>query len=94
MAQFLAELARADLSPATVRGYRYDLRHFLTASTRSMAKNSNGSASARSSCAAGGETIPPRPVGQIRTGTIDRIIEMSNAELGLKALLGQLPHRF
>jgi len=29
MAQFLAELARADLSPATVRGYRYDLRHFL-----------------------------------------------------------------
>jgi site-specific recombinase XerD len=29
MAQFLAELARADLSPATIRGYRYDLRHFL-----------------------------------------------------------------
>jgi hypothetical protein len=29
MAQFLTELARADLSPATVRGYRYDLRHFL-----------------------------------------------------------------
>jgi hypothetical protein len=29
MAQFLAELARADLSSATVRGYRYDLRHFL-----------------------------------------------------------------
>ena len=27
--QFLAELTRADLSPATVRGYRYDLRHFL-----------------------------------------------------------------
>jgi hypothetical protein len=24
--QFLAELACADLSPATVRGYRYDLR--------------------------------------------------------------------
>ena len=29
LVQFLAELARADLSPATVRGYRYDLRHFL-----------------------------------------------------------------
>jgi integrase/recombinase XerC len=29
MAQFLAGLAREDLSPATVRGYRYDLRHFL-----------------------------------------------------------------
>jgi hypothetical protein len=31
---------------------------------------------------------------EIRTGTIDRIMEMSDAELGLKALLGQLPHRF
>jgi hypothetical protein len=30
---------------------------------------------------------------EIRTGTIDRIMEMSDAELGLKALLGQLPHR-
>jgi hypothetical protein len=29
LVQFLAELARADLSPATVRGYRYDVRHFL-----------------------------------------------------------------
>ena len=26
---FLAELARADVAPATCRGYRYDLRHFL-----------------------------------------------------------------
>jgi hypothetical protein len=93
MAQFLAELARADLSPATVRGYRYDLRHFLTASTRSMAKNSNGSASARSSCAAGGETPHLALSVEIRTGTIDRIIEMSNAERGLEALLGRLPHR-
>jgi hypothetical protein len=32
--------------------------------------------------------------GEIRTGTIDRIMEMSDAELGLKVLLGQLPHRF
>ncbi|HTT81669.1 MAG TPA: hypothetical protein VMF86_18550 [Stellaceae bacterium] len=31
---------------------------------------------------------------EIRTGTIDRIMEMSDAELGLKALLGQLPRRF
>ena len=31
---------------------------------------------------------------EIRTGTIDRIMEMSDAGLGLKALLGQLPHRF
>ena len=69
MAQFLAELARADLSPATVCGYRYDLRHFLTASTRSMAKNSNGSASARSSCAAGGETSHLAPSPEICTGT-------------------------
>lgn len=30
---------------------------------------------------------------EIRTGTIDRIIEMSDVELGLKALLGQLPRR-
>jgi hypothetical protein len=30
---------------------------------------------------------------EIRTSTIDRIMEMSDAELGLKALLGQLPHR-
>lgn len=29
---------------------------------------------------------------KIRTGTIDRIMEMSDLELGLKALLGQLPH--
>jgi site-specific recombinase XerD len=29
MATFLASLARDDLSPATLRGYRYDLRHFL-----------------------------------------------------------------
>ena len=27
--RFLASLAREDLSPATLRGYRYDLRHFL-----------------------------------------------------------------
>ena len=26
---FLASLARDDLAPATLRGYRYDLRHFL-----------------------------------------------------------------
>jgi site-specific recombinase XerD len=30
MAPFLASLARDDLAPATLRGYRYDLRHFLT----------------------------------------------------------------
>jgi hypothetical protein len=30
---------------------------------------------------------------EIRTGTIDRILEISDAELGLKALLGQLPRR-
>lgn len=30
---------------------------------------------------------------EIRTGTIDRIMEMSDLELGLKALLGQLPRR-
>ena len=29
MTKFLASLAREDLSPATLRGYRYDLRHFL-----------------------------------------------------------------
>lgn len=29
MAPFLASLAREDLAPATLRGYRYDLRHFL-----------------------------------------------------------------
>ncbi len=29
MVPFLASLARDDLSPATLRGYRYDLRHFL-----------------------------------------------------------------
>jgi hypothetical protein len=29
LACFLASLAREDLSPATLRGYRYDLRHFL-----------------------------------------------------------------
>jgi hypothetical protein len=28
MASFLASLARDDLAPATLRGYRYDLRHF------------------------------------------------------------------
>src|SRR3954454_1015239 len=29
MAPFLASLAKGDLAPATLRGYRYDLRHFL-----------------------------------------------------------------
>jgi integrase/recombinase XerC len=29
MASFLASLAHDDLAPATLRGYRYDLRHFL-----------------------------------------------------------------
>src|SRR3954452_9462661 len=29
MTTFLASLARDDLAPATLRGYRYDLRHFL-----------------------------------------------------------------
>jgi len=29
MAPFLAKLAHDDLAPATLRGYRYDLRHFL-----------------------------------------------------------------
>src|SRR5271165_1413063 len=29
MAAFLASLTRDDLAPATLRGYRYDLRHFL-----------------------------------------------------------------
>lgn len=29
MAPFLASLARDDLAPATLRGYRYDLRHFV-----------------------------------------------------------------
>jgi site-specific recombinase XerD len=29
MVSFLASLARDDLAPATLRGYRYDLRHFL-----------------------------------------------------------------
>jgi len=30
MVSFVASLARDDLAPATLRGYRYDLRHFLT----------------------------------------------------------------
>jgi len=30
MAPFLASLAHDDLAPATLRGYRYDLHHFLT----------------------------------------------------------------
>src|SRR5277367_1009103 len=30
MASFLASLARDDLAPATLRGYRYDLLHFLS----------------------------------------------------------------
>ena len=29
MASFLSSLAHDDLAPATLRGYRYDLRHFL-----------------------------------------------------------------
>ena len=29
MSPFLASLAKDDLAPATLRGYRYDLRHFL-----------------------------------------------------------------
>jgi hypothetical protein len=29
MAAFLLSLERDDLAPATERGYRYDLRHFL-----------------------------------------------------------------
>src|SRR5271154_5903923 len=29
MTPFLASLARDDLAPATLRGYRYDLQHFL-----------------------------------------------------------------
>jgi site-specific recombinase XerD len=29
LADFLSQLQRDDLAPATVRGYRYDLRHFL-----------------------------------------------------------------
>ncbi len=29
MAAFLLSLERDDIAPATVRGYRYDLRHFL-----------------------------------------------------------------
>ncbi len=29
MAAFLASLAHDDLAPATLRGYRHDLRHFL-----------------------------------------------------------------
>ena len=29
MAPFLNSLAGEDLAPATLRGYRYDLRHFL-----------------------------------------------------------------
>ena len=29
MAAFLASLARDDLAPATLRGYRYDLHHFV-----------------------------------------------------------------
>jgi len=29
MASFLASLSHDDLAPATLRGYRYDLRHFL-----------------------------------------------------------------
>jgi site-specific recombinase XerD len=29
MTPFLDSLARDDLAPATLRGYRYDLRHFL-----------------------------------------------------------------
>ena len=29
MAAFLASLAHDDLAPATLRGYRYDLRHFV-----------------------------------------------------------------
>ena len=36
MTAFLADLARADVAPATCRGYGYDLRHFVAwhASTR------------------------------------------------------------
>ena len=30
LTEFLVSLGREDLSPATLRGYRYDLRHFLT----------------------------------------------------------------
>src|SRR5271156_3580756 len=30
MPPFLASLARDDLAPAPLRGYRYDLRHFLS----------------------------------------------------------------
>ena len=30
LSSFIGSLSRADLSPATCRGYRYDLRHFLT----------------------------------------------------------------
>jgi hypothetical protein len=29
MTSFLSSLAHDDLAPATLRGYRYDLRHFL-----------------------------------------------------------------
>jgi hypothetical protein len=29
MAGFLANLAKDDLAPATLRGYRYDLQHFI-----------------------------------------------------------------
>ena len=29
MTAFLASLAQDDLAPATLRGYRYDLHHFL-----------------------------------------------------------------
>jgi hypothetical protein len=81
MAQFLAELARADLSPATVRGYRYDLRHFLAA--RSPLECLKPIAAEILALSA-----------EIRTSTIDRIMEMSDAELDLKALLGQLPRPF
>lgn len=37
--------------------------------------------------------LPAALSAEIRTGTIDRIMEMSDLELGLKALLGQLPRR-
>ncbi len=30
MGSFLASLSHDDLAPATLRGYRYDLRHFLS----------------------------------------------------------------
>jgi hypothetical protein len=122
MASFLDSLAREDLAPATLRGYRYDLRHFLAwhatvqpdtfaldhlAAYDLIAYRQHMIAAGRppshdqpaARCPA-----PPVPMGtqhrqrwaamsstSLRKGTINRIMAMSDLELGLQAMLGTLP---